>query len=70
MSVAAAVVAVGAPAQAATTPGPVILVGTGGVQWADVSPAATPALASLPVKGAIGDVAVRSVRRAACPVDG
>jgi hypothetical protein len=68
--VAAAVVAAGAPAQAATTPGPVILVGTGGVQWADVSPAATPALASLPVKGAIGDVAVRSVRRAACPVDG
>ncbi len=47
-----------------------ILVGTSGVQWADVSAAATPALASLPEQGAIGDVAVRSVRRSACPVDG
>ncbi len=61
---------VAAPARAADAPGPVIFVGTGGVQWGDVSAAATPALASIPVHGAIGDVAVRSVRRSACPVDG
>lgn len=70
----AALVALAAPAQAASSEGPgngpVIFVGTSGVQWADVSPAATPALASLPKQGAIGDVAVRSVRRSACPVDG
>ncbi|WP_460460787.1 hypothetical protein [Angustibacter peucedani] len=58
------------PAHAATTPAPVVLVGTAGVQWADVSPSATPHLAALAEQGAIGDVAVRSVRRAACPVDG
>ncbi|HEX3004449.1 MAG TPA: hypothetical protein VHO27_09555, partial [Angustibacter sp.] len=59
-----------ATAFAARGDGPVILVGTSGVQWADVSASATPALASLPEQGAIGDVAVRSVRRSACPVDG
>ena len=68
----AATIAVGsaAPARADSAPGPVVIVGTGGVQWADVSASATPALSSLPARGSIGDVAVRSVRRAACPVDG
>ncbi|WP_369853771.1 hypothetical protein [Angustibacter sp. Root456] len=66
----AAPVALAPSAQAAPVgPDPVILVGTSGVQWADVS-TATPALASLPRQGSIGDVAVRSVRRSACPVDG
>lgn len=70
LAVVAAVVGLASPAQAASPDaGPVVLVGTSGVRWSDVS-AATPALASLPPQGAIGDVAVRSVRRTACPVDG
>ncbi|WP_432499215.1 hypothetical protein, partial [Kineococcus gypseus] len=73
-----------APAGAAPAPGPagagttgtgtagtapVVLVGTGGVRWTDVSREATPALAST-VRGAVGTVAVRSVFTAACPADG
>lgn len=58
------------PAAATTTPAPVVLIGVGGVRWSDVDPAATPALHSLATQGAIGDVAVRSVRTATCPVDG
>jgi hypothetical protein len=65
-----------APAAAATAaaasavPGPVVLVGVPGLRWNDVSPEDTPALWSLLEDGAVGTVAVRSVRRAACPVDG
>ncbi|WP_426564397.1 hypothetical protein ACPPVT_00405 [Angustibacter sp. McL0619] len=59
-----------AAASAAPTPAPVVLIGTGGVQWSDVSPEATPNLARLVQVGAIGDVTVRSVKPAACPVDG
>ena len=47
---------------------PVVLIGTGGVQWSDVSPQATPNLARLAQVGSIGDVTVRSVKPAACPV--
>lgn len=55
---------------AQTTVAPVVLVGTSGLRWADVSPERTPNLARLAGAGAIADVTVRSVRRAACPVDG
>lgn len=49
---------------------PVVLVGTSGVRWDDVTPGDTPALWSLLTDGGVGAVAVRSVRRSACPVDG
>lgn len=61
------------PAGAASTgavPGPVVVVGTGGLRWDDVTREATPALWSLLEQGSVGDLAVRSVRRQACPVDG
>jgi len=59
-----------APARAATGGHPLVLVGTGGVRWDDVSATATPALAGMAADGAIGTVAVRSVFTAACPGDG
>jgi hypothetical protein len=49
---------------------PVVVVGTGGVRWADVTPATAPHLAGLAATGAIADVTVRGVRTSACPVDG
>ncbi|HET8616368.1 MAG TPA: hypothetical protein VFL94_12645 [Actinomycetales bacterium] len=57
-------------ANAAQTEHPLVVVGIGGVRWSDVSEGRTPALASLSDDSAIGDVAVRSVRTATCPVDG
>ncbi|MBI4943029.1 MAG: hypothetical protein HY830_19975 [Actinobacteria bacterium] len=50
-------------------PGPVVLLGTGGLRWDDVS-SSTPALQSLLGDGAIGTLAVRTVRRVTCPLDG
>ncbi|HEX8496063.1 MAG TPA: hypothetical protein VF661_02620, partial [Actinomycetales bacterium] len=61
---------VSAAAAVSPSPTPVVLIGIGGVRWSDVDPATTPALHSLATQGAIGDVAVRSVRTATCPVDG
>ena len=57
-------------AAAAPTPRPVVVVGTGGVTWSDVSPAATPALWSLLQDGASASLTVRSVHSNTCPVDG
>ncbi|MBI9113568.1 hypothetical protein [Sanguibacter suaedae] len=48
----------------------VLLVGTGGVSWADVSPTTTPALWSLAEDGSVGNLVVRSVNASTCPVDG
>ena len=62
-----------APAAAAVddaAAGPVVLVGTGGLRWDDVSAHRTPALWSLLVDGAAGTLAARSVYSRACPVDG
>src|SRR5689334_11518765 len=59
-----------APAAGAPTPRPVVMVGTGGVTWSDVSPAATPALWSLLQGGASASLTVRSVHSNTCPVDG
>ena len=47
-----------------------VVVGTGGVTWSDVSPAATPALWSLLQDGASASLTVRSVHSNTCPVDG
>lgn len=57
-------------AHADTSPAPVVLIGLGGVRWSDVDAARTPALAALAREGAIGALAVRSVRTSTCPLDG
>jgi hypothetical protein len=71
-SVLAALLATPAPAVAAATPrvpGPVVLIGTSGITWSEV-PADDPVLGGFVTDGAIGSVAVRGVRAAACPIDG
>lgn len=60
-------------ASAATAPPPpvqVVVVGTVGVQWEDVSPEATPALWELAGRGAVGSTVVRNVRSSTCPAEG
>ncbi len=59
------------PAAAAVTgvPGPVVLIGTGGVQWSDTGPG-TPALRGLLGQGGVAVASARSVRTSTCPVDG
>ena len=58
-----------APPAAADVPGPVVLIGTGGLRWDDVG-ADTSALSGLLDSGSVGNLAARSVRVTACPVDG
>jgi hypothetical protein len=58
-----------ASSSAVTTPGPVVLLGTGGLRWSDVDEN-TPALTSFQNSGSIGWLAARSVRTSTCPVDG
>ena len=63
------------PAAPGTTNGPgqrppVIVVGTAGLRWDDIDPERTPNLWEMFQAGTASNVAVRSVRRAACPVDG
>jgi hypothetical protein len=50
-------------------PGPVVLLGTGGLRWSDTGPA-TPALRGLLRDGAVAVASARSVRPSTCPVDG
>ncbi len=59
------------PAAAAETgvPGPVVLIGTGGVRWSDTGPR-TPALRGLLGQGGVAVASARSVRTSTCPVDG
>lgn len=52
----------------ATTP--IILIGTGGLTWSDVSSTGTPALWSFLREGSTAAVSVRSVFTNTCPVDG
>jgi hypothetical protein len=67
---AAVLLAVGVPPAArADVAGPVVLLGTGGVRWADVDDS-TPALKQLLQQDSAGLLAVRSVRSIACPSDG
>ena len=58
-----------ASARATPVPGPVVLLGTGGVRWSETGPA-TPQLRTFLGDGAVGDMSVRSVRTSTCPVDG
>ncbi len=64
-------VAVGraAPARAVDS-SPVVLIGTGGITWSDVSPSATPNLWSFLRDGSSAALTVRSVNTNTCPVDG
>lgn len=50
--------------------GAVVVLGTGGLRWEDLSAVATPGLWSLAEDGAVANVVVRSVRTSACPADG
>jgi len=50
--------------------GSIVVVGTGGLSWSDVSPEATPALWTLLRNGASATLTVRSVHANTCPVDG
>lgn len=52
------------------TRGPLVVVGTAGLSWNDVSPGATPALWSMLQRGASAAMTVRSVHSNTCPVDG
>jgi hypothetical protein len=49
---------------------PIILIGTGGLTWSDVSSKGTPALWSLLRDGSTAAVSVRSVFPNTCPIDG
>jgi hypothetical protein len=49
---------------------PVVLIGTGGITWSDVSPEETPALWSFLRDGSSAALSVRSVNTNTCPVDG
>jgi hypothetical protein len=48
----------------------IVVIGTGGLSWSDVSPQATPALWSLLRDGATAALTVHSVHANTCPVDG
>ena len=48
---------------------PVVVIGVGGITWADVDAEQTPALASFVSESAVGHLSVRSVYRVTCPVD-
>lgn len=52
-----------------SVPGPVVLLGTGGVRWTDVTDQ-QPVLQNLLKDGSAGWLAVRSVRPTTCPADG
>lgn len=54
----------------ATATNPIILIGTGGLTWSDVSAKGTPALWSFLRDGSTAALSVRSVFPNTCPVDG
>jgi len=62
------------PAAASTTraaqPMPVIVVGSSGLRWSDVTPSGTPTLWGLVGNSAVGSTQVRSARSGTCPADG
>jgi hypothetical protein len=53
----------------AAVPGPVVVLGTAGLRWDDVSEQ-TPALAALLANGSVAALVPRSVQLGSCPVDG
>ena len=50
--------------------GSIVVIGTGGLSWSDVSPQSTPTLWSLLRDGATAALTVRSIHANTCPVDG
>jgi hypothetical protein len=58
------------PAASKDLTGSIVVIGTGGVSWGDVSAGATPALWSLLRDGATATLTVHSVHANTCPVDG
>ncbi|HEY7723294.1 MAG TPA: hypothetical protein VIB11_15770 [Pedococcus sp.] len=76
LGVAAAPAGAASPAAAledsapADTSSPVVLIGTGGITWTDVSETATPALWSFLRDGSSAALSVRSVNTNTCPIDG
>ena len=58
------------PAASKDLTGSIVVIGTGGLSWSDVSARATPALWSLLRDGATATLTVRSVHANTCPVDG
>ena len=58
------------PATSNDLTGSIVVIGTGGLSWSDVSASATPALWSLLRNGATATLTVRSVHANTCPVDG
>lgn len=62
--------ATSAATSAADDPSPVVLIGTGGLTWTDVSAEKTPALWSFLRDGSSAALSVRSVNTNTCPVDG
>src|SRR3954463_3587526 len=68
-----AALTLGAPsasAQATSVPGPVVLIGTGGVRWSETAPSAASHVRTLLGDGAVAEMSVRTVRTSTCPVDG
>lgn len=49
---------------------PVVVLGTGGLRWEDLSALATPTMWSLAEEGGVANTVVRSVRPSTCPADG
>lgn len=72
VTLAAAVLPGGSAAAAPTAdaPNPIVLIGTGGLTWSDVSAKDTPALWTFLRDGSTAAVSVRSVFTNTCPVDG
>jgi len=50
--------------------GPIVVIGSGGLSWSDVSPQSTPALWSMLRDGASATLSIHSVHANTCPVDG
>src|SRR3954451_10401503 len=59
-----------ASAQATSVPGPIVLIGTGGVRWSDTAPSSASDVRTLLGDGAVAEMSVRSVRTSTCAVDG
>lgn len=57
-------------AATAGVPGPVLVIGTSGVRWSDVSAEATPALWRLSRTAGLAVASTRGVEPTGCPVDG
>ncbi len=57
-------------APAPSSAGPVVLLGTGGLRWEDLSALATPRLWALAEDAGAANMVVRSVRSSTCPADG